>query len=374
MNMKKKLVATFFTLLSFSGFAQEKVNFTEKFQQENRGKYKIEINEVKELMHIMIAITASGKENDDMIEQKGQYYKDVRAYFEPFEHEKIIRTLDSVLVSSMYSYVFLTGNAISYDFKGDRLVKSEIFDFPANGVANVKIQQNPITTYKKEIEDFAKKSKFRKFYADHKKFYAGIIAEYQQKANLGKQWKWLEENFVTKKDSYIIFCSPLINGYNFTGQFKNNNFTLIHMSLPPVDNNPDLTPLENELLNTRVMFTEIDHNYVGAPTDANKDLINKIFADRKKWVDTQARGTAAYPNPVNVFNEYMTYGVFVLYCKDHYDQTTTDKVNNDITLQMTSRGFTKMQFFTENLLKVRAEHPDKKIDDLYVQLLNKFTE
>jgi hypothetical protein len=79
--MKKIVFSILLIAISLSSFAQEKVNFTEKFKKENQGKYKIEINELKELLHIMIAITNSGKENDDMVEQDGQYYKDVRSYF-----------------------------------------------------------------------------------------------------------------------------------------------------------------------------------------------------------------------------------------------------------------------------------------------------
>lgn len=373
--MKKIIHFILFIATSSSLFAQEKVNFTEKFKKENQGKYKVEVNELKELIHIMIAITNSGKENDDMIEQEGQYYKDVRAYFKLVENEKIIKTFDSLMTSSIYNYIFLTGNAISYQFKGNELVKSEVFIFPANAVSgNLKIDKNPMTTYKAEIEAFAKKAKFKKFYSNHQSFYKGIIDEYEKKANLGKQWKWLENNFETKKNSYLILCSPLIKGLNYTGQFINNNFSLIHMNLPPVDNDPKLTPLENELLNTRVMFTEIDHNYVGAPTEANKDLIRQVFADRKMWVDEKVRGTSSYPNPLRVFDEYMTYGVFVLYCKDHYDEATLQKVIKDINVQMMDRGFTKMKIFTEKLLQIYKANPGQKIDRWYPQFIALFNE
>lgn len=374
-TMKKIILSILFIAIGFSSFAQEKVNFTEKFKRENHGKYKIEINELKELLHIMIAITNSGKENDDMIEQEGQYYKDVRSYFKPFENEPIIKTFDSLMNVSIYNYIFLTGNAISYHFKGNKLVKSDVFIFPANAVSgNLKIDKNPITTYKTQIEAFAKKANFSKFYSDHKPFYKGIIAEYEKKANLGKQWKWLENNFETKKDSYLILCSPLIKGLNYTGQFNNNNFSLIHMNLPPVDNDANLTPLENELLNTRVMFTEIDHNYVGAPTEANKELINQIFADRKKWVDEKVYGISAYPNPIKVFDEYMTYAVFVLYCKDRYGDVILQKVIKDINIQMTERGFTKMKMFTEKLLQARLSNPNQKIDEWYPQFIKQFAQ
>eukprot|EP01136_Pigoraptor_vietnamica_P007040 Opistho-1_new@40782 len=111
--MKKILFLMLSIAVSFSSFAQYKVNFKEKFKKENQGKYKIEVNETKELIHIMIAITKFGLENDDMIEQKGKYYQDMIAHFKPYANEKIIKTFDSLLNVSAYNYIFLTGNGIS---------------------------------------------------------------------------------------------------------------------------------------------------------------------------------------------------------------------------------------------------------------------
>ncbi len=62
--------ATFLVLFSFLSIclsAQEKfqeVRFSEQFKKQNQGKVKIEIDEVKELLHIMIALTSVGLEND----------------------------------------------------------------------------------------------------------------------------------------------------------------------------------------------------------------------------------------------------------------------------------------------------------------------
>lgn len=63
--------ATFLVLFSFLSIclsAQEKfkeVRFSEQFIKEHQGKVQIEIDEVKELLHIMIALTSFGLENDD---------------------------------------------------------------------------------------------------------------------------------------------------------------------------------------------------------------------------------------------------------------------------------------------------------------------
>ncbi|WP_170137755.1 DUF4932 domain-containing protein [Chitinophaga dinghuensis] len=370
--MKKFLLPLFLVLAALQTFAQEKVNFSESFKKANQGKYKIDIHEVKELIHIMIAITPGGLENDDMIQQEGSYYKEILAHFKPYANEPIIKTFDSLISASPLNYIFLTGNGFSYNFKKDKLEPSNVYIFPAITVSKVTITENPITTYKAQLEDFAKKTNFRKFYANHKAYYSGITADYNKNANLGSQWKWLEANFKTRINNYVIFCSPLINGLNYTGEFKNNNFYQIYMVLPPLDQYPKLSAKEVEVLNTRVMFTEIDHNYVGQPTDDNKEKINQLFKDRTVWVNEKASGIFAYPNPVKVFNEYMTYGVFLLYCKDHYDEATFNKTTKDLIQLMTDRGFPQMKLFTDNLLKIRAENPNKNIDDLYPAFLKLF--
>lgn len=370
--MKKSLISGLLILVSFCVKAQERVNFNEKFKKENEGKYKIVIHEARELLQIMIAITNVGKENDDMVQQQRQYYKDVLSYFKPYEQEPIIKTFDSLLTASLYNYVFLTGNAISYEFKGNKMKKNDVFILPAMGVANATTKVNTVTTYLEAIEKFAKKSKFRKFYKAHQQYYNGIIADYEKNANLGKQWKWLEKNFETKINSYIIFCSPLVNGLNYTGEYNNNNFRLIHMNLPPLDSLPKLTAIENELFNTRVMFTEIDHNYVSAPTKAHAADINRLFKDRSVWTNEKVYGISAYPNPLKVFDEYMTYGVFLLFCKDNYDDSTFSKVRGEVIQLMTMRGFPKMKDFTDKLIKIYTENPGKKIDGWYGEFLKQF--
>ena len=160
--MKKTILVTLLLLVMISLYAQIKeVNFTEQYKKDNNGKYKIEINEVKELIHIMLAITKYGFSNDDMFQQNGKYYQDLVAHFKPYENDKIIITFDSLLRQSPLNYIFLTGNAITYNFENEKLVSDKIFLFPGNEIAGVKITINPITTYKKELEDFSQKSGFR---------------------------------------------------------------------------------------------------------------------------------------------------------------------------------------------------------------------
>jgi len=367
--VKKLFICLLLATVLLPVCAQEKVNFDEAFQKTHQLKSRIEIPPLKELLHIMLAITKSGLNNDDMVNQKGQYYQDVLNHFRPYANEPIIKTFDSLLNVSLYNYIFISGNAMSYDLHGTRLKPNPNYIFPAQGVAKTVIKINPLDTYRKEIEAFAKKSKFQKFYSQHKAYYASIISDYESGANLGRQWEWLEKNFKTRINSYLVLCSPLINSLNYTTEFNDNGFRQILMVLPLLDHDSKLSKIQNELFNTRVMFTEIDHNYVGPPTNANKAAIDSVFNQRALWVNDKTEGTYAYPTPVNVFNEYMTYAVFLLYCEDNYDKTLYAETRSGLISVMAERGFPKMEVFLSCLEKARALAPDKKIDELYPQLL-----
>lgn len=370
----KKIILMLSFLLAFTISAQEtkQVSFDEKFKKEHQGNAKIEINELKELLHIMIAITEAGLENDDMVQQKGQYYQDVLQQFKKFNNEKIIVKFDSLIKANPLNYIFLTGNGTSYDFKNNQLVPNKYYIFPAQKVSSsATIKVNPISTYKKEIEDFAVKSNFRKFYKDHLSYYKNIISTYNEQANLGEQWKWLEKNFNTKINNYLILCSPLINGLNYTDNYKDKDFKQIVMVLPPVEEDPALSKEENIVLNTRGMLTEIDHNYVGTPTKTYIKEIENALKDREKWVNTKQEGTQYYPNPEKVFNEYMTYAVFYLFSTEKFknDQKTLDIAYHSVNQVMKERGFPKMKEFNDALLATRKKYPNKKIDDLYPELI-----
>ena len=259
---------------------------------------------------------------------------------------------------------------MSYDFKGNKLTADEFYLFPAQSVSShTIITENPITTYKKEIEAFAKKSKFRKFYKKHSEYFDKVISDYNKFANLKQQWSWLEEKFSTRVNNYSIMCSPLINGLNYTTSYTDNNFKQIMMVLPPLEESPELSENEKIVFNTRIMFTEIDHNYVGKPTEENIGLINGVFGNREKWVNASLTGTEYYPNAERVFNEYMTYGVFLLYCKDNFDVDALPNATQSVINLMTERGFVKMQEFTDILFNVSAQYPTKTVEEWYPEFI-----
>ncbi|PZR26125.1 MAG: hypothetical protein DI535_15740 [Citrobacter freundii] len=370
--MKRLFIVLFLSALTLQSFGQhKKVAFTEEFKKENKGKYHIEVNEVKELLIIMLAITDYGLGNDDMFSQEGKYYQEVLSQFKPFKTEPIIKTMDSLLNLSPLNYIFFTGNSQTYNFKGDSLIPDDVYNFTADKVANVTIDKNPVTTYKKEIEEFARKSNFRNFYKEHQPFYNQLYEAYNKKVNLEKQWKWLEKNFHAKNDSYVIYTSQLINGLNYTTGYDEKGFKLIEMILPAVSDIEGRSEKSSEAFNTRVMFTEIDHNYVGLPSKQFKNEIELALKDRDKWVDKKIYGTEYYSDGEKVFNEYMTFAVFILYARENWknDAALVAEIEQEVTSTMVARGFIKMNEFVDELKRLRAKNKKKKIDSLYPQLI-----
>lgn len=55
-----------------------------------------------------------------MIAQSGNYYQDILQQFNKYKDDKIIIRFDSILKANPINYIFLTGNALSYNFKGKK--------------------------------------------------------------------------------------------------------------------------------------------------------------------------------------------------------------------------------------------------------------
>ena len=310
--MKRKIltISTILTL-TFSNFvfSQEKeVNFEKKYIKENNQKTTIEINEAQELVYIILSITDFGTKNPNMTKSDTEYFNDVKNHFSKYAKLPVVEKFDSLLKENIVNYFILSGNAYGFKFKGDKFVPTKVYNFPAKGIGKYEVKTNPILTYMKDLEEFAKKSDYRKFYKKHKPYYNSLKEEYQNYATIDEQKNWLESRFDYRINSYRVLTSPLIAGMNATHTFEDNNFKEMLLFLPTIRNDKDWSEKFRKAINTRIIFTEIDHNYVGPVSEKNSEQINSIFNNRDKWVNSENKSTAHYPNPIKVYDEYLTWG------------------------------------------------------------------
>ena len=171
-------------------------------------------------------------------------------------------------------------------------------------------------------------------------------------------------------DQYSITFSPLVKGNHSTVRFNYNGFRqAVMFTRPPYQVTGVSEAVSNGLI-TRFVFTEIDHNYVNPESDKYLELINDIFSDRSRW--TNGRESDGYPSPYTVFNEYMTWSVYLLYMYDQNQAADFEQINDRIVRYVSGRrGFHRFGEFHAALLELYKNRPTgTTVADLYPALLN----
>lgn len=361
------------TISTFTYSQEKEVNFDKSYIENNNEKTTIEINEAQELIYIILSITDFAKENPNMTKQGTEYYSEVQNHFSQYSNLPVVAKFDKLLRENIVNYFLLSGNAYGFEFKGNKLIATNVYNFPAKGIGKYEIKTNPILTYLKELEEFVKKSAYRKFYKKHLPYYNGLKNEYEKYATIDEQKEWLENKFDYKINSYRVLTSPLISGMNATHTFEDNGFKEMLLFLPTIRNDKEWSEKFRKAINTRIIFTEIDHNYVGPVSERNLDRINSIFNNREKWVNTENKSTEHYPSPIKVYDEYLTWGLYILYS---YNKVGNDNelfsqiVDNINDMMINKKGFPKAKEFNSELLNLYKNSSDKKIETLYKPLLD----
>lgn len=336
-------------------------DFDDKYIEKNSGKYSFEIPEVQELVHLIFALTPTGIDDKNMVNHRTKYYEEIIEEFSKYKDAPIVLKLDSLLKQGYYSRLKM--DACGFYFNGNKIEKDSIYErLSWNG-------SNQIEPFISEIEKFATKIAFRKFYKKNKKYYNDLTTKIEKQMPIKKQWDWLEKQFDFNYDNYRITFSPLVEGGHSTNNFIQNNFkqTVMFICGPTQSTKYDEEIIEG--LMTRVVFTEIDHNYVNPISDEYQNEINNSLNELSKWATENALSN--YGNSYSVFNEYMTWSVFTLYAFDNYKSENFEFINNQIELQMTERrGFKKFKEFNQKLIKLyKGKSANEKIKDLYPKII-----
>jgi len=335
-----------------------KANYTLGYIKKNKSKVIIEIPEVYELTNIIIAITDYGLSTNRVYKQ-GEYYERVLRHFLPFKNHPLIPKIEPVVRKSSL-FRPLKENSACYVFKKDLIVTGGIYPF-------IKFL-NPFRNHIKLIEEFAVKSQFRNFYRDNLSYYTHQIEKYREKVPIKKMWLWLEKNFPERYDCYKIVFSPLTYGTHMTQRFRDGNFNeiLMFISGPEVYEKHYSGKVEEGLL-SRMVFTEIDHNYVNPITDKNIERVKNVFSDFKRW-----NKQSGYDSPYATFNEYMTWAVYILYAYENYEREKFASIKQIVFDQMiNSRKFVMFEQFSEKLLEFYSDRKGgETIPDLYLKILD----
>ena len=354
--------------------------FPTPYMEKNLGNIQFDVPEIYELANIIWTLSPSGQNAKDL-NKGGQYYQRVNSYFKQFLNHPIFNALN--FADSMYAkeYYDFRENSFAFNFQKPTSTSNTklLFNGPYYFVYGDELADSSLFgKLKPLVEDFAMKTKFRKFYKDNTEFYQNQIKRQKELLPVKQMWTWLETEFPkTKYQSYRVVFSPLIGGSHstqrYSTRFKSDWFSenvMFICNTDRVDEMSQTTEKQKEALMSGIVFTEIDHNYVNPVTNKYNKRIDSIFSNRTIWTN-KGNSSDFYESTIGVFNEYMTWAVFCLYIADTYDEETTNLVIAERETRMIDkRNFIKFKEFDQALLKIRKEHKNLKVVDLYPFILD----
>lgn len=325
--------------------------------EKDRRQVMVDVPEIFELANVAIAISEEGLKHPTRVNKRGPYYERVLKHFLPFKDHALIREPD---LHRNYTY-FFRDNSVCYRFQGESIV--------LDGVYPPMRTPDLFGKHRALAEDFALVSGFRQFYGENRSYYREQIRRYEQKVPLRRMGTWLEERSPIRNHSYRIVFSPLLGSSHETCSVDVNGVreTFMFVRGPGEPGQAD-DPVGDALLAASV-FTEIDHNYINPITADFASHVNEAFANLSRWSDADNIGS--YPRPEHIFNEYMTWAVFLLYAHDTYHKQTSDVACKQVVCHMVKgRKFNRFGEFSEELLRLyRLQTPRQTLTDLYPAIL-----
>jgi len=338
--------------------------FDKDYIENTKGKYQVFSPEVHELINISAALTHIGRQDSNMIYMKSAYYNEMVSHFHTYKNHPLLDSLNQNMMeafsnSSYDYYLNLRMNACMYAFDGHKIVNNSPYNRLGFGGDNRLEALIPL------FEDFARKSGFEEFYRDHADYYQSLIDSYYELVPIDEMWDWIEKKFPQRYESYKIYFSPLIGGVHSTQKLSDKGFkeTIMFINAPIFTRN--YPEKYKEAVLSRIIFTEIDHNYVNPTTDKFPEM-HTIMEPLTCWNN----GAQGYGNSYATFNEYMTWAVFTLYLYDNFDKEIFEKRNKIESGFMTNRrGFVKFKAFNEFVLDWYVNNANKSFEDLYPDVI-----
>lgn len=322
----------------------------------------VEIPEVYELANIVLALTNYQQLAPHSV-LASPYLDEVLTHFSRHRTHPLITGLNSRLTAAgswnYDAYYGFRENSYAYSFEGSRLVRrSPQRPWGGNDVFTAEVAQ---------VEDFAAKSGFREFFAAHRNLYDAQIQRYPGVVRMDRMWLWLETAFPARYDTYRVVFSPLIYGSHSTYRPSGRRETVMFIAGPDIL--PDTTSESTRTAQLeRLVFTEIDHNYVNPVSDLYSGRVARILSDLRAW----NRDPQNYGSSSATFNEYMTWAVFNLYASDAYDAATFRTQREALIRNMVNaRGFPKFREFEQIVMDIYLEAgPGACVSELYPQILD----
>ena len=324
-------------------------------------RVRIVVPEVYELANVIVAMTTYGQASSFLVRKPGEYYPRVRTAFLPYRTDELMDALQLGGDDPLRRYYEFRDNSFAYVYDGDLIKQNPAYD--------TFWRPNTFRERVAAVQRFADASDFRSFYAANADFYRGFIDRYRDLAEIDSIADWLEREFAPRRfDHYTVALSPLVHASHSTQQMRTSAGTEVVMFVSGPDVTAGTSPGAQKALVQRIVFTEIDHNFVNPVTDHYRVEVTSAFGTRSKWTTDES---SFYQSAIAVFNEYMTWAVFLVYIEGRLSAEDFSEVAGlTISTMESSRRFRRFGGFVQELLRLYHERPaGSRIPMLYPGIL-----
>lgn len=346
------------------------VDFPPDYIAERRGDADFETPAAYELASILLMLSRGAEARPNFFFTRSAYHQEVLDWFGPWRDHPAVAAADFTRYGPRAidnGYLFFRENAYRYGFDAD---------------GNLEIVRpiGPLWAYedrdifganKAVIADFAREARFLEFYAAHQPYYRGLRAAFAEAIDLRDMNQWLQAQFDGRLDALSIVFSPLTFGFHSTDAYDDVSDGYREAAMftggPHIVDSlaEDLRPIEL----ARMVFTEIDHNYVNPVSERPEHAARLAPFSEVRWVTPEAAG--AYGSGFAVFNEYMTWAAFLAYARDRYEPGRYARARDLVVGFMeTERGFPRFGAFVGEMERLRNGAPERRLQDLYPALLD----
>jgi len=348
--------------------------FDPAYQTANRGRIRISVPEVYELVNVAIALTETARADRWLVVRDTPYYQALEAHFAPARDHPFVRALDAELRRdrSRYFHLKMNGYAFEYD-SGGRIVRSRVYD--RTGFAGDPV--NHLLPFIEQMRDFSAASRFRDFYAAHRSFYESQVAYYRDEIDIADMLAWLGAQFpaVRPYDTTNIVFSPLVGGNQSVTSFESSGFRELqpHINFPyPAAGDTQLSPRAVALRRGAIVFTELNHGFINPTAERYAERIAGAVSDRALWT-TPGSPSDGYGNAFSLFTEMMNWGLVSLYLNDRAPEADRDRMIANLDPYMQRRGFPEFPAFNAFLVDLyRRRPPGTTIAGLYPAIVDWF--
>lgn len=347
--------------------------FDPDYQAQNRGQIRADIPEVYELVNIAFALTDQAQAMPGMIYTNSPYHAEVLAAFDGVRDHPFVLGLNTAMRTEILNYFHLKMNGYAFVFDGDdQIVASPIYNRSGfNGRP-----QNDLEPYLSQMQDFADKSGFRRFYADHQTLYRSQVDYFKNDVDLAGMQAWLQANFPAIKpyDTTNIIFSPLVFRNQSLTWMTSNGFSELqpHVNFPYPDVvEAGLSSDAAALRRGYIVFTEINHGFINPTAETYGQRFGQAIGDRTRWA-RPGSPSDSYASNTSLFNELMNWALVSLYVIDKAPEAEHAKMLANLDVYMTEqRGFTDFPAFNAFLVDIyRKRAPGTTVADLYPQIID----